>query len=69
MDSIRVEVSDDNVSWYRDGNHYIYPDYSSGSFAYTPSRPFLQKYLRFWKENTSGVAETITLKTTIMKWN
>jgi len=67
MDSIYIQMSDDNVNWYKDSQAFIYPDFNSGDFSYT-LKDVAVRYVRFVKDNTQGGAETITLKYTQMKF-
>ena len=65
-DSIALQVSNDNTNFYS-SDVFIYPNWQTGDFAYhlrdTPA-----KYVRLYKINNSGASETITAKSSKMKF-
>ena len=65
-DPIHLKFSNDNTNFYQ-SDVFIYPDFTSGDFGYhlndTPV-----KYVKVSKSNQSGSAETITVKTSKMKF-
>jgi hypothetical protein len=65
-DAIHLKFSNDNTTFYQ-GDAFIYPDMTSGDFAYN-LRDTAAKYVKVSKSNTSGSGETITVKTSKMKF-
>ena len=65
-DPIHLKFSNDNTNFYQ-GDVFIYPDFTSGDFAYN-LRDTAAKYIKVSKSNASGSAETITVKTSKMKF-
>jgi hypothetical protein len=65
-DPIHLKFSNDNTNFYQ-GDVFIYPDMTSGDFGYH-LRDSPVKYVKVSKSNNSGSAETITVKTSKMKF-
>jgi hypothetical protein len=65
-DPIHLKFSNDNTNFYQ-GDVFIYPDMTSGDFAYN-LRDTAAKYIKVSKSNASGSGETITVKTSKMKF-
>jgi len=64
--TIYMELSDDNLNWYRYSEKVTLVDTTNGYFGATFT-DICVDYIRFYKANASGSSETITLKVTIMK--
>ena len=65
-DPIRLKFSNDNTNFY-EGDTFLYPDSNSGDFGYN-LRDTPAKYIKVSKSNNSGGGETITVKTSKMKF-
>jgi len=60
FDDFKYEYSADNITWFRSSDEFISVDSTSGDFSHR-SPNTSARYVRFYKANTSGVTETITL--------
>ena len=60
FDNFFYQYSTDNVTYYTSSDEFIAIDSTSGDFSHRVSG-LCARYVRFFKANTSGSAETITL--------